>query len=68
MKPSTKKLLLFGSTAPYSGALLALDFVGSRTNGQPYYMLNGATYPQVSGIPGWTYTGGSAAGTGSYAA
>ena len=68
MRPSVKKLLLFGSTAPYSGALLALDFVGSRTNGQPYYMLNGATYPRVNNIPGWTYTGGTAAGTGSYAA
>ena len=66
MRPSVKKLLLFGTVAPYSGALLALDFVGSRTNGQPYYMLNGATYPRVNNIPGWTYTGG--ASTGSYAA
>jgi len=67
MKPSVRKILL-NSAAPYSGAQLVLDFVGSRSNGQPYYMLNGATYPLVDRVPGWTYTGGTAAGTGSYAA
>lgn len=67
MTPSVRKLLLT-SAAPYSGALLSIDFVGSRSNGQPYYMLNGAVYPRVDMIPGWTYTGGTPAGTGSYAA
>jgi hypothetical protein len=67
MRPSVKKLLLFGTTAPYADAMLALDFVGSRSAGQAYYMLNGVSYPSVTAVPGWTYTGGTPAGTGSYA-
>jgi hypothetical protein len=67
MRPSVKKLLLFGTTAPYADAMLALDFVGSRSAGTPYYMLNGVRYPTVTAVPGWTYTGGTPAGTGSYA-
>jgi len=30
-------------------------------------MLNGVRYPSVTAVPGWTYTGGTPAGTGSYA-
>lgn len=67
MRPSVKKLLLFGTTAPYADAMLALDFVGSRSAGTPYYMLNGVRYPTVTAVPGWTYTGGTPAGIGSYA-
>ena len=66
MRPSTKRLLM-SSVAPYGDAMLALDFVGSRSAGTPYYMLNGVRYPSVTAVPGWTYTGGTAAGTGSYA-
>jgi hypothetical protein len=51
---------------PYPDALLALDFVGAR-RGPQYYKSGGVTVSDITQIPGWTYTGGTPAGTGSYA-
>jgi hypothetical protein len=45
---------------------LALDFVGAR-RGPQYYKSGGVTVSDITQIPGWTYTGGTPAGTGSYA-
>jgi hypothetical protein len=45
---------------------LALDFVGAR-RGPQYYKSGGVTTADITKIPGWTYTGGTPAGTGSYA-
>lgn len=67
MRPSVRKLLL-ETVYAYPEAMLAIDFVGSRSGGTPYYMLNGTRYTSVTAIPGWTYTGGTPAGVGSYAA
>ena len=65
--PFITRLPALTGADPYPDALLALDFVGAR-RGPQYYKALGVTTADVSKIPGWTYTGGTPAGTGSYAA
>ena len=65
--PFITRLPALTGADPYPDALLALDFVGAR-RGPQYYKALGVTTADITKVPGWTYTGGTAAGTGSYAA
>ena len=65
--PFITRLPALTGADPYPDALLALDFVGAR-RGPQYYKALGVTTADITKIPGWTYTGGTPAGTGSYAA
>jgi hypothetical protein len=51
------------SPNPCKGVTLSLAF--ARSTGSN--CLNGSRYASVTNMPGWTYTGGTPAGTGSYA-
>jgi len=64
--PFVTRLPALTGADPYPDALLALDFVGAR-RGPQYYKSGGVTTADITRIPGWTYTGGTPAGTGSYA-
>jgi hypothetical protein len=64
--PFITRLPALTGADPYPDALLALDFVGAR-RGPQYYKSGGVTVSDITQIPGWTYTGGTPAGTGSYA-
>jgi hypothetical protein len=64
--PFITRLPALTGADPYPDALLALDFVGAR-RGPQYYKSGGVTVSDITQIPGWTYTGGTPAGIGSYA-
>lgn len=52
--------------APYAaeiqmGAVLILDFQGSRTGGRPYYWYRGTRYADIRKVPGWSFSRASEA-------